>query len=142
MKQRFMQREFWSRMSIPCKGLHSDLTVEYGDNIEGTCFVDDESDPLGSSMWNLTKLPFSEACSPLKLLTTSIPGVTTPMLYHGCLFSTFCWHVEDLNLLSVNYHHAGAPKTWYGVPAAYADALETVVQEKVRECSLCTSNAG
>jgi histone demethylase JARID1 len=47
------------------------------------------------------------------------------------LFSAFCWHVEDHYLGSVNYLHAGAPKTWYGVPGASADAFEDAVRVMV-----------
>ena len=39
-------------------------------------------------------------------------GLTYPWLYFGALFSTFCWHVEDHFLYSVNYLHTGAAKTW------------------------------
>ena len=60
-----------------------------------------------------------------------IPGVTDPMLYVGMLFSTFAWHVEDHNLYSINYHHQGAAKTWYGVAAAFAKAFEKMAREKV-----------
>ena len=118
-------------MTKPCKATSTDFYVEYGDNIEGTGFADDENDPLGSSAWNLNKLPFSDQSSPIKLLQTPIPGVTTPMLYHGTLFSTFSWHIEDLYLNSINYHHVGACKTWYGVAAQHADAFEQVVQDEV-----------
>lgn len=126
-----MQEAFWTRMTKPCKATSTDFYVEYGDNIEGTGFADDENDPLGSSAWNLNKLPFSDQSSPIKLLQTPIPGVTTPMLYHGTLFSTFSWHIEDLYLNSINYHHVGACKTWYGVAAQHADAFEQVVQDEV-----------
>lgn len=42
-----------------------------------------------------------------------IPGVTSPWLYFGSLFATFCWHVEDQSLYSMNYLHTGAKKIWY-----------------------------
>jgi hypothetical protein len=53
------------------------------------------------------------------------------MMYIGMLFSTFAWHVEDLYLNSINFHHFGAPKTWYGVPETQADAFEEVVMNQV-----------
>ncbi|KAL3647654.1 hypothetical protein CASFOL_008622 [Castilleja foliolosa] len=77
----------------------------------------------------LSRLPKSI----LRLLETSIPGVTEPMLYIGMLFSMFAWHVEDHYLYSINYHHCGAAKTWYGIPG-HADAalnFERVVREHV-----------
>ena len=87
-------------------------------------------DPLASSDWNLNKLP-RLARSLLGELDLIIPGVTDPMLYIGMLFSTFCWHVEDHNLYSINYHHLGAPKTWYGVPGSASDAFEEEVLKEV-----------
>jgi JmjC domain, hydroxylase len=132
-----VQEEYWRRMAKPSKANAAAFYVEYGDNVEGTGFVDDESDLLGSSPWNLSKFPGADDGSPLKLLQTPVPGVTTPYLYHGALFSTFCWHIEDLYLLSVNYLHIGAPKTWYGVPAKYADQFEKVVADKVRPSACC-----
>jgi histone demethylase JARID1 len=49
-------------------------------------------------------------------------------MYYGSLFTTFCWHNEDNYLYSINYHHKGAPKQWYGVPGTQkdADGLEKV----------------
>ena len=61
----------------------------------------------------LQVLPKSPA-SVLRLLDADIPGVTSPMLYIGMLFATFCWHVEDNYLYSINYQHLGAAKTWCG----------------------------
>lgn len=47
--------------------------------------------------------------------------------------------VEDLYLLSLSFLHIGAPKTWYAVPAQYADAFEKVVQDKVCFSQVCIS---
>lgn len=69
--------------------------------------------------------------STLRLLDFSVPGVTEPMLYIGMMFATFAWHTEDHYLYSINYHHLGAPKTWYGVPASHADRFEDVVEQHV-----------
>ena len=43
----------------------------------------------------------------------NISGITAPWVYAGMLFASFCWHVEDLYMYSINYMHQGAAKTWY-----------------------------
>lgn len=42
-----------------------------------------------------------------------LSGITTPYLYIGGYGTLFGWHVEDLNMPSINYNHYGAPKFWY-----------------------------
>lgn len=97
-----------------------DVRVEYGNDVEGTAFAKDfESD------WKLNVLPKKSLLGHFKV---SLPGINTPWLYFGMLFSTFSWHNEDNYLASINYHHLGAPKHWYGVPGSHAAAFENVVR--------------
>lgn len=71
--------------------------------------------------WNLNNIPNSKN-SVLRHLKVGIKGINVPWMYFGCLFSTFCWHNEDNFMNSINYHHKGAPKQWYGVPGTKHDA--------------------
>eukprot|EP00775_Hariotina_reticulata_P005737 gene5737-5977_t len=114
--------------------------VLYANDVEGSAFSDHPGDPLGSSSWNLKVLPKLSG-SLLRHLSGEIPGVTAPMLYIGMLFATFAWHVEDHYLYSINYHHLGAPKTWYGVPASDADGFEQAVLEEVYHEAAARSRA-
>jgi histone demethylase JARID1 len=56
-----------------------------------------------------------------------ISGITTPWVYMGMMFSTFCWHVEDLLLNSINYNHIGGIKTWYIIPNKYKEKFDNYV---------------
>jgi len=55
------------------------------------------------------------------------------MLYIGMLFSSFCWHVEDNFLYSINYLHTGKPKRWYGVPSKAAENFENTMRSTLPE---------
>jgi hypothetical protein len=73
------------------------------------------------SYWNLNNIPNCPD-SILQHVKVGINGINVPWMYFGCLFSTFCWHNEDNYLYSINYHHWGAPKQWYGIPGTKKDA--------------------
>ncbi|KAL1201858.1 putative lysine-specific demethylase JMJ16 [Cardamine amara subsp. amara] len=80
------------------------------------------------SGWNLNNFPRL----PGSLLTyegSDISGVLVPWLYIGMCFSSFCWHVEDHHLYSLNYMHCGAPKLWYGVGGKDAVKLEDAMRK-------------
>ncbi|VVA90534.1 unnamed protein product [Arabis nemorensis] len=80
------------------------------------------------SGWNLNNFPRL----PGSLLTyegADISGVLVPWLYIGMCFSSFCWHVEDHHLYSMNYMHWGAPKLWYGVGGKDAVKLEDAMRK-------------
>ncbi|KAJ7525584.1 hypothetical protein O6H91_17G057600 [Diphasiastrum complanatum] len=140
MANKFYVRKFSSAAILPPKYVEEVFwqeiasgkatSIEYGCDIEGSAFSTSATDPLGRSKWNLkdlSRLPNST----LRLLEAAIPGVTDPMLYIGMLFSMFAWHVEDHYLYSINYHHCGASKTWYGVPGHASPEFEKVVREQV-----------
>uniref|UniRef100_A0A1J3JLF7 Lysine-specific demethylase n=1 Tax=Noccaea caerulescens TaxID=107243 RepID=A0A1J3JLF7_NOCCA len=130
----FLEKEFWKE--IACGKTE---TVEYACDVDGSAFSSAPGDPLGSSKWNLNKVSRLQK-STLRLLETSIPGVTEPMLYIGMLFSMFAWHVEDHYLYSINYQHCGASKTWYGIPGSAALKFEKVVRECVYNDDILSTN--
>nr|XP_043628599.1 lysine-specific demethylase JMJ706-like [Erigeron canadensis] len=121
----YVEKEFWQE--IACGKTES---VEYACDVDGSAFSSSPTDQLASSKWNLKKVSRLSR-STLRLLERTIPGVTEPMLYIGMLFSMFAWHVEDHYLYSMNYHHCGAAKTWYGVPGHAALDFEKVVRQEV-----------
>ncbi|XP_071734573.1 lysine-specific demethylase ELF6-like [Rutidosis leptorrhynchoides] len=98
--------------------------------------LDDSHELEGSLGWKLSNCPWNlqvVARSPgsiTRFMPDDIPGVTSPMVYIGMLFSWFAWHVEDHELHSLNYLHFGSPKTWYAVPADYAFTFEEVIRSK------------
>lgn len=105
-----LERKFWKRLGPTM------LPAMYGADMEGTLFSSND-DCHGFNISNL------RSCLQLLLIDQDddedkkggIPGVTTPYLYFGMWASVFCAHTEDMNLLSINYLHAGAPKIWYVV---------------------------
>lgn len=76
----------------------------YGADMPGSLF--DKS----TQSWNVAKLD-----DMLNTLSVKIPGVNSAYLYCGMWKSTFAWHLEDMDLYSINYIHFGAPKLWYSI---------------------------
>lgn len=130
---RRFESEFWRIVEDPHRAVH----VRYGSDLDtghvGSGFPrpgteshladegklgEDGRLPLGTNPWNLNILPL--ACgSLLKYLPSCIKGISVPWLYCGSLFTTFCYHTEDLNMMSLNYMHEAdenGGKVWYGAP--------------------------
>ncbi|KAI5860340.1 hypothetical protein GGS23DRAFT_606883 [Durotheca rogersii] len=89
----------------------------YGADLPGTLF-DEKCD-----VWNLNKLP-----NLLDVLGTKVPGVNTAYLYLGMWKATFAWHLEDVDLYSINYLHFGAPKQWYSISQGDARRFEAAMK--------------
>ncbi|CAL9235558.1 unnamed protein product, partial [Arabidopsis halleri] len=131
-----IEGEYWRIIEQPT----DEVEVSYGADLEnrvlGSGFYKkgdmktgrSDMDPYIASGWNLNNL----ARLPGSLLSfedSDISGVLVPWLYVGMCFSTFCWHVEDNHLYSLNYHHFGEPKVWYGVPGSHATGLEKAMRK-------------
>jgi hypothetical protein len=89
----------------------------YGADMPGSLFDD------RVTSWNLGKLD-----NLLDILGTKIPGVNTAYLYLGMWKATFAWHLEDVDLYSINYNHFGAPKQWYSISQKDARRFEAAMK--------------
>ncbi|KAJ4839990.1 hypothetical protein Tsubulata_030824 [Turnera subulata] len=116
--------------------LDKPFSVEYANDMPGSAFSKrkdggggalGEGVTVGETEWNMRGVSRAKG-SLLRFMKEEIPGVTSPMVYVGMMFSWFAWHVEDHDLHSLNYMHMGAGKTWYGVPREAAAAFEEVVR--------------
>ncbi|XAR65571.1 hypothetical protein NMG60_11009733 [Bertholletia excelsa] len=130
-----IEGEYWRIVEQPM----DEVEVYYGADLEtgaigsgfpkASSFLSmDESNDYVVSGWNLNNLPRLPG-SILCYEGCDISGVLVPWLYVGMCFSTFCWHVEDHHLYSLNYLHWGDPKVWYGVPGSHASDLENAMRK-------------
>lgn len=105
-----LERQYWKSISFstPC----------YGADSLGTLFDEDVN------VWNVGRLG-----DLLDKLPAKMPGVNEPYLYVGMWKATFAWHVEDMDLFSINYIHFGAPKHWYVIPIPYRRKFEALARQ-------------
>ncbi|KAJ6019904.1 hypothetical protein N7499_002960 [Penicillium canescens] len=89
----------------------------YGADMPGSLFED------STTSWNVAKLP-----NLLDVLGQKVPGVNTAYLYLGMWKATFAWHLEDVDLYSINYIHFGAPKQWYSISQEDAPRFEQAMR--------------
>jgi len=78
--------------------------------------------------WNLSNIAWARK-SVLGNIKDLINGINVPWLYFGMTFATFSWHVEDNWLYSINYHHHGHPKLWYGLGPEYQHRFKQVLKQ-------------
>ena len=114
----------------------------YGADVSSSLTDEDQK------IWNIRHLDSMLA----ELMEEQIPGVNLPYLYFGMWKATFSWHIEDMDLYSVNCKfsvslisnwyakissidlHNGAPKTWYCIPPQFGYKLE-----QVHNCTFLTT---
>ncbi|KAI8894857.1 JmjC domain, hydroxylase-domain-containing protein [Globomyces pollinis-pini] len=101
-----LERFYWRNLSFQ--------PTMYGADLLGTLFQENPD-----NKWNVAHLE-----NLLSKVAINVPGVTKPYLYFGMYKATFAWHVEDMDLFSINYIHFGAPKQWYVIPPAHRSRFE------------------
>ncbi|KAH8656944.1 hypothetical protein BGZ60DRAFT_531809 [Tricladium varicosporioides] len=104
-----LERAYWKTLTF--------AAPLYGADMPGTLF--DER----TTSWNLGKLD-----NILDVMGSKIPGVNTAYLYLGMWKATFAWHLEDVDLYSINYLHFGAPKQWYSIAQPDARRFEAAMK--------------
>ncbi|CAJ1975665.1 unnamed protein product [Sphenostylis stenocarpa] len=129
-----IEGEYWRIIEQPS----DPVEVYYGADLEtgslgsgfpkASSITTSDSDQYVLSGWNLNNFPRLPG-SLLSYEGSDISGVLVPWLYVGMCFSSFCWHVEDHHLYSLNYLHWGDSKVWYGVPGSHAPDLENAMRK-------------
>ena len=127
-----MERRFWRNCGFGTPAMYG---ADMEGRTRGPLFPHQSVNkyPTGSlftdktKTWNVAHLP-SLLSRLLPSSSNGLPGVNTPYLYFGMWRATFAWHVEDMDLFSINYIHFGAGKFWYAVPQARASALEQTMR--------------
>jgi hypothetical protein len=126
-----LERQYWRNLGLGTNyawygadgegSLCSELLLLFSAHLSpGSLFTDQ------TTSWNVANL--DSAMTRLLPQGQRIPGVNTPYLYWGMWRATFAWHVEDMDLFSINYIHFGAPKFWYAVPQGKAGSLENAMR--------------
>jgi len=88
-----VERYFWEWLAG-----EAEARLLYASDVEGTAFPAaglQGREVTRDERWSLSQIANHER-SLLRFIRYDIPGVNTPMLYFGMLFSMFCWHVEVL----------------------------------------------
>ena len=93
---KILERLYWRSCGIGKPAL-------YGADMAGSLFDNSMTE------WNVANLP--SVLSRLLPPGAKVPGVNTPYLYWGMWRATFAWHVEDMDLFSINYIHFGVRLT-------------------------------
>ncbi|KAG0004839.1 hypothetical protein BGZ79_007973 [Entomortierella chlamydospora] len=104
-----LERNYWRNLTF--------VQPMYGADMSGSLF--DER----TSSWNTQCLG-----DLLSRIDQNLPGVNTPYLYFGMWKATFAWHVEDMDLYSINYLHFGSPKQWYCIRPEHSARFECIAQ--------------
>ncbi|KAM3143638.1 hypothetical protein pb186bvf_004400 [Paramecium bursaria] len=118
---------------------NKDCQVEYAADLSskkfGSAFpqhhfqIGKDKQDYSTNKFNLCNVNFQKdsAFQCLSRKSEQISGVTVPWVYLGMLFSTFCWHTENMYFSSLNYHHQGENKIWYVIPPSQKEKFEQII---------------
>lgn len=127
-----LEKQFWAFVE---HNEGEDIKVEYAADLPydkyGIQKFSGDDSAYEQHPWNLNKL-HNKKNSLLQFCgERPISGITMSWIYIGMLFSSFCWHYEDIMMYSVNYMHEGAGKIWYAIPEYHREKFERIAKEKL-----------
>lgn len=103
-------------------------------NKYGSGFPTKEQDlEYGSHPFNFNNINDQERSLLAFCKGKDISGINIPWFYMGMLYSSFCWHYEDLMMYSLNYMHEGAGKIWYSISPEHREKFEKVAHNKFEQ---------
>ncbi|KAI9002689.1 JmjC domain, hydroxylase-domain-containing protein [Gaertneriomyces semiglobifer] len=115
---RELENHYWKSVTYAAPMYGADMLGSIFNNIPGA----------EQNKWNMAHLD-----NLLSRVKIPLPGVNEPYLYFGMWKASFAWHVEDMDLYSINYIHFGAPKQWYVIPPDQRHRFETVAKSTFSE---------
>ena len=127
-----IEKQYWKYVE---DNFGEKIEVQYAADLPstefGSGFPSDPTNQYSSHPWtfnNMDKLKNSmlQICGDIK-----ISGINKSWVYTGMLFSSFCWHYEDVMMYAINYMHKGEGKVWYGIPSQDRQKFERIVKEKL-----------
>lgn len=125
----YAANEFWRQASMGLNKKNTKILAQY-------VIADGGLFDANQEVWNLFSWP-SSINRGLNQRRRRYPGITNSYSYRGTKWSCFPWHVENMNLYSVNYLHKGYPKTWYSILLAYARKFEVLSREIFQDFMEC-----
>lgn len=91
--------------------------------------VDNDMSLFGDRCDRMNLNKFTRAESLLHQGSVQLGGIHTPFTYFGSHMSYFGLHLEEANLNSINFLHAGERKIWYFIPESENVKLENLAND-------------
>jgi histone demethylase JARID1 len=126
-----VEKKFWEYVENSDSGR---IKVEYAADLpynKYACQEAMEDTDYKDHPWNFNKIHMQQNSVLQFCKDKKISGITMSWLYVGMMFSSFCWHYEDLMMYSLNYMHEGAGKIWYAIPDYHREKFERLAKDKL-----------
>jgi len=104
-------------------GWGSDFRAEYASDVPAAVLLRKQDSVAGACFG-------SRFCLLQEISPVDLAGISTSLFYFGTPGSSFGWHIEDCNLCSISYLHAGLEKRWWVLPPYQANLFEKTIASK------------
>jgi len=127
-----LEKEYWQYVE---DNVGERIKVEYAADLSskefGSGFPMYSDNEYSVHPWNLNYMDQLKNSLLQVCKTDKISGINAPWVYIGMLYSSFCWHYEDVMMYSLNYMHKGVGKMWYAIPCQDRAKFERLVKDKL-----------